>query len=274
MSLSDLISNVSERLTPTERRIAEAVAAQPTWLAFGTVTDLAGRVGTSRPSIVRFANKLGFDGYTQLQEEVRDGLSAQLSRPSQRIRRTESSIEPSRAALEAALASVYRAVDGGRLETLAAPIVRGEHVWILSGETSRAGAHALLSGLTMVRPGVRLVDEHTSGQDLGSAAPDDAAVVFDFARYRRHSVTGARTLAELGVPIVAITDGPLSPLASLTDTWCELDVPGIGPFDSSVPAVAIAELLVAHVATQLRDEAQARIDRTEALWEATGTFLA
>ena len=92
-------------------------------------------------------------------------------------------------------------------------------------------------------------------------------------RYRRHAITAARTLAELGVQIVAITDGPLSPLASLTDHWCELKVPAIGPFDSSVPAVAMAELLVAHVATQLRDDARARIDRTEALWEATETFL-
>ena len=59
---------VSSDLTPTERRIAEAVLAEPTLLAFGTVSDLAGRVGTSRPTIVRFANKLGFEGYTQLQQ--------------------------------------------------------------------------------------------------------------------------------------------------------------------------------------------------------------
>ena len=72
--------------------------------------------------------------------------------------------------------------------------------------------------------------------------------------------------------IVAITDGPLSPLAAMTDTWCALKVPAIGPFDSSLPAVAVAELLVAHIANELRDEARARIDRTEALWEATDTF--
>ncbi len=34
-----------------------------------------------------------------------------------------------------------------------------------------------------------------------------------------------------------------------------------------------ALLLVAQVATDLRDAARARIDRTEALWETTGTFL-
>lgn len=273
MSIPDLIASVSERLTPTERRIAEAVLAEPTLLAFGTVSDLASRVGTSRPSIVRFANKLGFEGYSRLQEQVRAGLSEQLSRPSQRIRHQDELLAPARTALEGAIGTVFEALDGDRLAALAGPIVRARNVWILSGETSRAGAHALLSGMTMIRPGVHLVEEHSSGRDLSSAADDDVAIVFDFARYRRHSITAARTLAEQGVDIVAITDGPFSPLASLTDTWCELKVPAIGPFDSSVPAVAVAELLVAHVATQLRDQARGRIDRTEAMWEATGTFL-
>ncbi len=273
MSIPNLIAAANDRLTPTERRIAEAVLADPTLLAFGTVSDLASRVGTSRPSIVRFATKLGFGGYTELQHEVRDGLSAQLSRPSQRIRQQDQSLAPSRAALESALAGVFGALDETRLATLASPIVGAKNVWILTGETSKAGACALLSGLTMIRPNVRMVEEHSSGRDLSGATQGDAAVVFDFARYRRHSITAARTLAEHGVQIVAITDGPFSPLASLTETWCELKVPAIGPFDSSVPAVAVAELLTAQVASQLQASARARIDRTEAMWEATDTFL-
>ncbi len=273
MTISNLIAAAGERLTPTERRIAKAVLADPTLLAFGRVSDLADRVGTSRPSIVRFATKLGFEGYTDLQEQVRDGFSEQLSRPSERIRQENTSLAPSLSALEAGLASVFAAFDEDKLADFAAPIVSAKNVWIITGETSRAGAHALLSGLTIIRPDVHLVEEHSKGRVLSSATPEDAAVVFDFARYRQHSITAAQSLADFGVQIVAITDGPLSPLAALTDKWCELKIPAIGPFDSSVPAVAVAELIVAYVATQLRDQARARIDRTEALWEATDTFL-
>ena len=67
---SQLIASVSDRLTPTERRIAQAVLEEPTLLAFGTVSDLAARVGTSRPSIERFATKLGFAGYRDLQQQA------------------------------------------------------------------------------------------------------------------------------------------------------------------------------------------------------------
>ncbi len=272
-SIPDLIATVSDRLTPTERRIVKAVLEDKTLLAFGTVTDLANCVGTSRASIVRFATKLGFDGYTRLQDYVRAEMSHQISRPSERIRQVDAFETPVRVALEGAISAVFDATKGDRLAALARPIVNASNVWILSGETSKAGAYALYSGMTIVRPGVHLIEEHSSAQNLSSAGAGDAAVVFDFARYRRHAVTVARALASLGVEIVAITDGPLSPLAALTETWCELQVPAVGPFDSSVPAVAIAELLVAHVASELHEIARDRIDRTEALWEATGTFL-
>jgi DNA-binding MurR/RpiR family transcriptional regulator len=271
-SAPDLVAAVSGELTPTERRIAEEVLAEPTLLAFGTVSDLASRVGTSRPTIVRFANKLGFEGYSQLQRHVRSDLSHRLARPSERIRHEEGKSPGARASINNAISSVFEAVDGERLGKLAGPILQAQHVWILSGETSQAGAHAMHSGLSMVRPGVRWFEERRFGADACDAGPRDAAVVMDFFRYRRQVTDAARLLATSGVAIVAITDSPLSPLVELTDTWCEIEVPAVGPFDSSVPAVAIAELLVARVARDLHGQASARIDRIEALWEETAVF--
>ena len=98
-------------------------------------------------------------------------------------------------------------------------------------------------------------------------------MVFDFFRYRRQVINAARILADAGVDVIAITDSPLSPLVELTDNWCEIEVPAIGPFDSSVPVVAIAELLVSQVAKDLQEDATARIDRIEALWETSEVFL-
>ncbi len=272
-STLDLVAAVSTSLTPTDRRIAEAVLAEPTLLAFGTVSDLADHIGTSRPSIVRFATKLGFEGYTQLQQHVRSDLSHLLSRPSERIRSDGDKAVPARVAISDAIASVFDAIEGERLAELIDPIVRAEKVWILSGETSQAGAHALHSGLSMVRPGVRSLVEHSFGSDLSDAGPGDAAVVFDFYRYRRQVATATRVLADAGTTIVAITDSPLSPLVELADTWCQIEVPAIGPFDSSVSVVAMCELLVAAVAKALHEDAANRIDRIETLWEETKAFV-
>lgn len=273
-STADLITSVGDRLTPTDRRIAEAVLADPSLLAFGTVTDLASHVGTSRPSVVRFANKLGFDGYTQLQESVQRDLSQRLFRPSDRIRQGgDPTAESARTQLADTISEIFDALDAGTLGPLGDAIADADTVWVVSGETSLAGANTLVSGLSIVRPDVHLVDGHSVGTDLAGADDSDVAVVFDFYRYRRHAIDTAQILSNLGVRIVAITDGPLSPLAALTDMRLDCNVPAIGPFDSSVPSVVAAELLVARVAQRLHTEATERIDRTEAMWDATGTFV-
>jgi DNA-binding MurR/RpiR family transcriptional regulator len=270
--LSQIIAEAGDRLTPTERRIAQAVLADPTLLAFGTVSDLADKVETSRPSIVRFAAKIGFAGFPELQDHVRARLSAELFSPSQRIRREGDALVSARSQMEQSFNSVFEAVGDERLESMADSLAKAESVWIISGETSRAGAHALLSGLGIIRPRVFLLEERTIGKDLAGIRPGDVAVIIGFYRYRRVAVTAAQILAEAGVEIIAITDGPLSPLAGIADLWCELYVPAIGPFDSSLSTVAMAELLVAEVSGRLQDVATERIDQTERMWEDTGTF--
>ena len=66
---------------------------------------------------VRFANKLGFEGYSQLQRHVRNDLSHRLARPSERIRHEEGKTPAARAAIANAVASVFEAVDGERLDS-------------------------------------------------------------------------------------------------------------------------------------------------------------
>lgn len=272
-STQDLVAAVVADLTPTERRIAEAVVAEPTLLAFGSVSDLAGRVGTSRPSIVRFATKLGFDGYTQLQKHVRGNLSRRLSSPSDRIRSESNETVPVQTTIDESIASVFEVIEGDRLAQLVSPLLAARTIWVLSGELSQAGARALHSGLAMVRPSVRLVEEHSYGTDVSDAQRGDTAVVIDFMRYRRQIVAATRILKDAGVTIVAITDSPLSPLVELADDWSQIKVPAVGPFDSSIPVVALCEMLVAQVTRDLHEDARNRIDRIEALWERSEAFV-
>ena len=273
-TISEAIAAARDRLTLTERRIAEAIVDEPTLLAFGTVSDLAARIGTSRPSIVRFANKLGFDGYPALQAVARRSLSQQLGRPGQRVRDGRTTRTTDLETLTAAISALGGLVGAGELSELAPRIAAARAVWIASGETSRAAAHALRSGLGIIRGEVHLLDDHGLGRELASAGSEDIAIISDFPRYRRSTMVAARALSARGVPIVAITDGPLSPLASLADTLVAVTVPAIGPFDSSVPTVALMELLVAEVAQVDRDSVRARVDATEKLWSKTETFVA
>ncbi len=282
-TLRERIASAGPALTPTERRLARLVLDDPTTIAFGTVADLAREAETSGPSVVRFAAKLDFDGYGDLQDHVRASLAEQLRRPTDRLRLAADTPPGVARADRTAPAGdlveqVSRAVntlDGDALVDAATGIARAPGVvWVLCAETSATPGTLLAGNLRLLRPGVRQLDGNppAMASQLAEARPDDAAVVVDFPRYESAIVAAATELAAADVTLIAITDGPFSPLASLADHWLGVDVAAVGPFDSVLPVVAVVELLIAETARLLRDRASERLDRIERLWAEGRVF--
>ena len=282
-SLGERIASVSPALTPTERRLARLIVDDPTTVAFGTVADLARTADTSGPSVVRFATKLGFDGYGGLQEHVQASLTEILRRPVDRLRLTpvaEAAPDPSATSDQAVnlVEQMTRAVtslDGEALSELASVIARAPAaIWVLCAETSATPGTLLAGNLRLLRPGVRSFSggPATVAAQLAEVTDDDVVIAIDFPRYESTIVAAAGELAAGGTTLIAITDGPFSPLATLADHWLGVDVATVGPFDSVLPVVAAVELLVAETARLSRREAKARLDRIEALWTTSGVF--
>jgi DNA-binding MurR/RpiR family transcriptional regulator len=99
-------------------------------------------------------------------------------------------------------------------------------------------------------------------------------VGIDIRRYERRVLTLLRRAAAQGGAMIAITDSPLSPLASLASETFFVAAQGVGPFDSLVGALALVNALVAAVAARLRQTATARLDAIEAAWKATNVLVA
>ena len=86
MGVSERIMEHAERLTATERRIAEVIASEPQTIAFGTVALVAKQAGTSGPSVVRLAVKLGYGGFVELQADVQRDVARMIGPARERIR--------------------------------------------------------------------------------------------------------------------------------------------------------------------------------------------
>ncbi|MEO1061910.1 MAG: MurR/RpiR family transcriptional regulator [Actinomycetota bacterium] len=277
-SLTSRVADAGGELTPAERRVAEEVLADPNRLAFDTVAGLAERAGTSGPTVVRFAVKLGFEGFADLQAEVRRTVSDRLERATDRIRvedPTSADGEVVRVAERNVVTSLERLTDG-RLGEIVAPLLDpARRVWVLAGESSLPAAIVLAQGLGMTRPGVARLTGSAVGMapTFADVGADDVVVVIDFPRYERRLVEVAGWLADDGLTLVGLTDGPLSPIAAMSAVWAEVDVTPIGPFDSALGPIAVCEAIVAQVALELRGVATERLDRVEDGWRRAGALL-
>ena len=260
-------------LTPSERRIGETILATPQLVAFGTVADVAeaARVGTA--TVVRFAVKLGYDGYTQLQASVRGDVSGQLRPAVERIRdqRTgDDTLTTRHAEIETAnVRSTLDAIRAGDGRSVVARLADdGVPVLVLSGVASRGVALQFVGDLEQLRPGVRLLDGNQIDvvRTLALTEPGATLLVLDLRRYERWLIDALSLARDRGVWTVALTDNVLSPLAAVAERSFVVSAASTGPFDSHVGTLALLNLFVVEVAAARREHAAARLEAIEEAW--------
>jgi DNA-binding MurR/RpiR family transcriptional regulator len=279
MGVAERIVAQAERLTATERRIAEVLTTEPQTIAFGTVALVAKEAGTSGPSVVRLAVKLGYAGFVDLQADVQREVARRLGPARDRIRQ-----QPPADLLDQVAAAesdnVMRTLGGISSEVFERAVGRladaQRAVWVLPGDVTGPIGQTLAVPLGQLREGVTLLSGSgvTASRMLGGFQAGDVVVAIDIRRYERWLVDLSRWSVAEGAALIALTDSPLSPLASGASETFFIAAQGIGPFDSMTGGMALANALVAGVAARIRSSAVDRLDAIEAAWTATTALTA
>ena len=277
--VADRITRRRDDLSPAERQVAEVVLRHPEGIAFGTVAEVAAVADTSNATVVRLATRLGYQGFSDLQASVRAAIGQQLRPAAERIRSVPGTDALGRT-LQAELGNVQRTFQAIVPESFARAVGlladRDRAVRVLCGD-AEAGIGAMLAdALAMLRDDVAVVAGSPVGvvRQLAALSSRDAVVVaVDLRRYERWVVEAAQRAVAARATLVAVTDSPLSPLATLADVTFTVSAEGAGPFDSHVGTLALVNALATGVAGRLRDSATDRLDRLEREWRDAGALL-
>jgi DNA-binding MurR/RpiR family transcriptional regulator len=276
MEVTERIRAQGASLTSAERRVAEAILESPQSVGFGTVADLARAAGVGAASVVRLAAKLGFEGYSDLQQCIQRDLANQLRPAAERIREAGEGPRSEHAGTEAAnVRATIEAADDHALTSLVARIATVERpVVIVSGEASAGVAQQFASQLHQLRDRVSTIagSDVSVRRDLAVVPPGATAIVIDLRRYERWVLDAHDALQRRGVWTAGITDGLLSPIASRAAVTFVVRAESVGPFDSHVGTLALLNLVAANAATALRESATLRLAAIEAAWSERGSL--
>lgn len=207
-------------LNPSERRVAEVFVDRPEWTIEASAQEIADAAGTSRATVVRTAQRLGFTGYPQLRVLLaRDlGLAGERRAPG-----------PEHAPDDAA--GVFRAF----LHDVA--VTTTDALTLLSADDVRrvvdllAGARRVLvvgnglSGPVAVEMAMRLnaigryaeapADHVEQGVRARLLGPEDVCVVVSGSGSTRPSVAAARAAAQTGAAVIGLTASTTAGLADI-----------------------------------------------------------
>lgn len=277
--MSDLAGLLRDRLgecTPAERKVVRVLLAGFPVSGLQTATALAAQAGVSAPTVVRLVARLGFAGYPDFQQRVRDELAGRGASPVALYESGEfataggAGLDTLAArtadAVSEAVHQTFTAVPTSELDTaislLADPRRR---IHIHGGRFSALfgtylGLHLMqLRDAVTPLPATPVVRAATLA-DLGRR---DVLVILDYRRYEPASLRIAQLARERDASVVLFTDPWLSPISAIAQVVLPTRVDSLSPYDSMVPVTALIEAIVTGVLGRLGPSARDRMHRIE-----------
>jgi DNA-binding MurR/RpiR family transcriptional regulator len=258
---------ILERRQSLPRRIAQVAAYaldNPDDIAFGTAASIAASAGVQPSTLIRFAQLLGFDGFTAMQGVFRERLRERTSSYDERLSALRGKADTGAgnrtvldgfvAAATTSLQDLSRTIDETGLENAVALLAKAETIHVLARRRSYPVASYIAYALGKLGVRTQLI-ESVAGLEaemIGFATAKDAVIAISFSPYAPGTIEQAGTLARQGVPVVAITDSSFSPLAEFAAVWFEVAEADFAGFRSLSASMALAMTLCIGVAEKRR----------------------
>lgn len=255
-----------------EKKVAGQLLANYPAAGLTTISKLAKAAGVSDPTVLRLADKMGFQSFAEFQQALLAEVEAHMRHPLT-LRTAHPPAESDlyhdffRQTLHIceATARGTTAEEYERLVSLLAD--PAFEILCLGGRFSRFLAGNLARNLSLLRVGVTAFDGATA--DLVDMAVDmgrtHMLIVFDYRRYQDDVVAFAMMAKERGATIVLFTDIWRSPIAEIADVTLVAPTETASPYDTLVTPMLQLEAVVAGIAARLAGDGP---DRMTALEEA------
>lgn len=267
--LKELLIARRERLPKRLVQVASFALENPNEIAFGTVASVAAQARVQPSTLIRFAQTIGYAGFTDLQEVFRAKLKSRWPDYRARISQIPSPADRRGSAAElidgfadSAIASIERlrsSVSPASVDRAARILAEADTVYLLG--LRRAFPVTAYLAYALGKLGIRavLVDQVAAlgPEQLAGANRRDVLLAISFTPYTPATVELAAEASKRKVPVISITDSPLSPLSPSAEIQFEILEADHAGFRSLAGSMSLAMALVVAAGAR-RDGARRR----------------
>lgn len=271
----------SARLTKAQQKIAEYFIQNPERVGMSSSMEVAKAIGVSDASITRFARAIGYEGFTDLKNDIYSSLANQATGGLNSLSLAER-FEENRAkysgdgspenymrVLQYNLEWTFHQNSEERFQQVADMLCRAQHRYVI-GFRGCLGVAEQCAWLLrfLLDHVVSISDEGPGGigslQDVGAG---DCVLFYSTSRYYKADLKIAQLAKKRGASLCVVTNGVLSPLAELADVLLIAETKHMSFFNSSAALNMISEYLVTKVAQAVPETYRQRASERDKLTE-------
>lgn len=269
------IQNNMNGLSKGQKLIATYIYEHYDKAAFMTAAALGKVVGVSESTIVRFATKLGFDGYPQLQILLQELIKSKLT-SLQRIEVSSGRINENeilKSVLQSDMEKIkitLNEIDQDAFNKVVEHILNAKKIYILGVRSSAPLASFLGFYFNLIFDNIRLV--HTTSvsemfEQIVRVSKGDLVIGISFPRYSKRTIKSMDYVKKQGATVIAITDNVESPLAKTAhhSLFARSDMASF--VDSLVAPLSIINALIVAVSASRKKDIYKTFERLEKLWD-------
>ena len=275
IDISERINKGYSKFSKGQKKIATAILNNYDKTAYMTAARLGRLVGVSESTVVRFANALGFEGYSDMQKAIEE-LVRIKSTPNQRIEITKMRLGDGdiiEKVMEADINKIkftLENLDRNDFDSSVSSILNAKNVYIMGARSSEPIAKILHYNLSLIFDNIRFVNSNSTAEvfeQMFSIGADDLLIAFSFPRYSSRIVNAVKFAQSKGATVIGFTDSRTSPIAEYTNYLLAAKSDMASYMDSLVAPISIINAIIVEITRRNEKNITARFDKLEKLWD-------
>ncbi|MGO6855543.1 MurR/RpiR family transcriptional regulator [Rhizobium beringeri] len=279
-AIIDTFDSMSAQLQTAARYVLD----HPRDVALLSMREQSKHAGVQPATMTRLAKHLGLDGYDSIRamhaeairgKELGFAAKADAQVASQKLKGDHSLAADMLASISAQVAQLAEPQSLNRIVDAATLLANAKRVYGLGLRSSHSVAWQLHYMMSLIGEKSVMLDGlgGTGADAIRSACSDDVLLVASVLPYTRATVQIAKYAHQRGVPVVAVTDSEVAPLAQFATVAVLVPTESASFFHTMSPAFAVAEVLGTLVAGNAGENAVEALRRSDELFATFKTHL-
>ncbi|MBQ8689142.1 MAG: MurR/RpiR family transcriptional regulator [Clostridia bacterium] len=263
-----------------QKKIANAILSDYEKTAYMTAGRLGKLVGVSESTVVRFANELGYEGYSEFQHAIQELVRTKLT-PNQRIAITKQRmhhkdiIENVMSADITRIRQTFETLDRDAFYGAVDSIITAKNIYVIGARSANTLAQFLAYNLSLIYDNVKHIQPMSNAEifeQMFTIGENDVLIAFSFPRYSSKMVSAVKYAKENGAKVIVFTDSSLSPISEFATHLLLAQSDTASFMDSFVAPMSIINAMIIHITHKNEKAILQRFDKLEQVWEQYGVY--